>query len=432
MNHEFKKLREFVDHMNSTNQTTHKLNVLRKWSSDAFIMKVLYATYNPFYQYHITPETCEKFYTTDLGHDKLYASIWQLLADLRDRNITGHDAIQSVNNFVFQYEEYKDLIYKIIGKDLEIRAGETLINKVTPGFIPSFDVALATDFEKVNPDVSDGTWFSSRKMDGVRCLAVINENGKCSLWSRQGKEFETLNNVIKDIQSLGLVNTVLDGEICMVDKNGLDDFSGIMKEIRKKDHTIQNPRFLMFDCLTMDEFKNKVGNTSLYNRLSTLNTLIPVGKYPTLSVLKQTLIETSEQLNNLLEDADSKGWEGLILRKNVGYEGKRGKNMLKCKTFKDAEYVVNSIETGPFRVIENGVETTIELMTNINITHKGNKVSVGSGWSLDERKHYYNHPNDIVGKVVTVKYFQESINKNGEYSLRFPTKKFVHGSKRTM
>jgi DNA ligase-1 len=151
----------------------------------------------------------------------------------------------------------------------------------------------------------------------------------------------------------------------------------------------------------------------------------------TLAELQQIKIESTEHLQSLLDMADKNNWEGLIVRRNVVYEGKRGKNMLKCKTFKDAEYVVLDTEVGPFRVIEDGCEKTIDVMSNIIIEHKGNRVSVGSGWSLSQRVHYYNNPNDIIGKIVTVKYFQESVNKSGEYSLRFPTLKIVHGISRT-
>ena len=35
-----------------------------------------------------------------------------------------------------------------------------------------------------------------------------------------------------------------------------------------------------------------------------------------------------------------RGWEGFMLRKNVGYEGKRSKNLVKVKKFHDAEYEV--------------------------------------------------------------------------------------------
>jgi ATP-dependent DNA ligase len=42
---------------------------------------------------------------------------------------------------------------------------------------------------------------------------------------------------------------VFDGEVCIVDENGVEDFQGIMKEIKRKDHTIKNPKYKVFDYL---------------------------------------------------------------------------------------------------------------------------------------------------------------------------------------
>ena len=38
----------------------------------------------------------------------------------------------------------------------------------------------------------------------------------------------------------------------------------------------------------------------------------------------------------------------------------------------------------------------------------------------------YNNPKDIVGKEITVQYFEESQDKTGKYSLRFPVCKTVY------
>ena len=46
-------------------------------------------------------------------------------------------------------------------------------------------------------------WYASRKLDGVRCLAVVNYEGECTLYSRMGKELTTLNKV-KEAQ-LGVI-----------------------------------------------------------------------------------------------------------------------------------------------------------------------------------------------------------------------------------
>ena len=38
----------------------------------------------------------------------------------------------------------------------------------------------------------------------------------------------------------------------------------------------------------------------------------------------------------------------------------------------------------------------------------------------------------IVGKTITVQYFEETANDKGGISLRFPTVKVVHGEKREL
>lgn len=428
---EFRDLQNLVTELNSTNSTNAKKEILLKHKSNQFIKAVLYYTYNPFMQYYVTPENLDKLYNDNLGAVKHYDDLFSLLQALYQRDITGHLAINSVNDFVYRYEPYKDLIYKIIGKDLEIRMGDTLINKVIPNLIPTFDVALATDIEDVPVDFDHPyEWYASRKLDGVRCLAMIDNNGEVNLRSRQGNEFETLDKIKDEIKSLGLTNAVLDGEICLMDANGNEDFQGIMKQIRRKNHTIANPKYIIFDLLTLNEFLDKKAASKYVERYTVLQNLIPKSKH--LSVIQQTRILGNTHFNSLMGEADAKGWEGLILRKNVGYEGKRSKNMLKCKSFKDAEYEVIDIEVGPFRMIENGLEVTKEVLSNVIIEHKGNQVSVGSGFSIEEREYFKNNPSEILNKTITVKYFQETQNQSGNWSLRFPTVKCIHGFKRTV
>ncbi len=69
-------------------------------------------------------------------------------------------------------------------------------------------------------------------------------------------------------------------------------------------------------------------------------------------------------------------------------------------------------------------------MAKVYIEHKGNEVGVGSGFSLDERKKFHENPDLIVGKTITVQYFEETQDANGKLSLRFPTVKIIHGERR--
>jgi len=56
----------------------------------------------------------------------------------------------------------------------------------------------------------------------------------------KAKLFNTLSVVEQEIKSLGLTNVVFDGEICMVDSEGNESFQDVMKEIRRKNHTMKN------------------------------------------------------------------------------------------------------------------------------------------------------------------------------------------------
>ena len=107
---DFKILRQMVDELNSTNSTNDKKDILSKYKDNEFLKKVLYYTYNPTFQYYVTPENLEKNYEDDLGSLYPFIDLFEMLDILRKREVTGHKAINSVNDFCFKNEDYKDLI----------------------------------------------------------------------------------------------------------------------------------------------------------------------------------------------------------------------------------------------------------------------------------------------------------------------------------
>jgi hypothetical protein len=104
--------------------------------------------------------------------------------------------------------------------------------------------------------------------------------------------------------------------------------------------------------------------------------------------------------------------------------------ILKVKKFYDAEYIVEGVENSTHRVIEDGREVEEEMLGNIFITHKGNQVRVGSGFSIEQRRQFYKNPSQIIGKTITVQYFEETHNQHGGTSLRFPTIKAIYETER--
>lgn len=430
-----KDLQEMVNELNTTNSTNEKKEILKKYPE---CKQMLRWVYNPYTKFWVTSKILKK--RQDLVSDEIYKNIEILLYVLNKRQITGHNAISTVNAFINANEEYKDLIYSIIDKNLKTRTDAKLINSIYPDLIPTFDCALANKYEDYahKIDFKKEDYYASCKLDGCRNLAIPmdNENWKCM--SRQGKEFETLDNVISDLKKLNLgFTSVFDGEICIIDKNGKEQFDGIMKEIRKKDHQITRPKYKIFDILQKSDFdraKSKETFSERQAKLILVKERIKELEIETLEVVEQAKIESEKHLMDMMDYAMSQKWEGLIVRKDTSYKGKRSNDLLKVKKMHDAEYVVDSVEIGPFRVIskETGLEIEEEMMTRLNITHKGNKVGVGSGFTLDERRAILANPSTVIGKIMCVKYFEETINKEGLPSLRFPIKKVIYEGDRNV
>ena len=414
---------EFIKAMRATSSSTEKVQIIKDASSD--VHRLLEYTYNPFKQYHVTSKTCKK--RSDLINEESDSPLYELLDKLTNREITGHDAVRCLNSFAAN--KYDPIIYKIIDKDLGIRAGAKIINKAVPGLIPTFSVALAKEYDD-NCDWVNDNWYASRKLDGVRCLAVVNYEGECTLYSRMGKELTTLNKVKEAIEATGIINTVFDGEICLIDENGDEDFQGIMKQLRRKDHQIENPAYMIFDMIHKPNFDAQKGGPILSQRLGALRGFL-TGRYITTDILRYTeqfQITDGRHFDKWGQIATDNKWEGFMVRKDVGYEGKRTKNLLKVKKFYDAEYKVIDFDVDDHEVVRDGKSETIKMLSQVWIEHKGFKVKVGSGWSQDQRLKYMD--GSIVGKIITVQYFEETKNDKGGISLRFPTVKIVHGDKR--
>jgi len=418
-------LKHFVDSMKETTSSNVKKEIIETYSEMPFVRKCLRYTLDPFKMYYVTSKNCKKIGTSSNYSD--YNDVFDLLDDLDNRKITGHNAISAVNSFCNDGKEpfVKDLVYSMIDKNLQIRANAKLINKVIPNLIPTFEIALANSYDPKHLDLEDNTWLASRKLDGVRCIAICNSVGNVKLHSRAGKEFDTLAKVKRELIYAMKPNTVWDGEICILDKDGNESFQGIMKEIRRKDHTIPNPTFLVFDTLTLEEFNSGTSTRKLSERQ--LNTL---KGFDTLQALEMTKVDSFEQIQSMADEAEDLGYEGIMVRKDTIYKGKRSNDILKVKKMHDAEYEIMGYDFADHRIIENGKEETQRLLSQIYIEHKGNRVGVGSGFSKAERKYYNVNFEELKGKIATIQYFEETLNDEGNYSLRFPVVKHIYTGSR--
>jgi DNA ligase-1 len=419
---------DMVCDLRDHNSTNDKIEILKKWFNDhKYLEDYLRTIYDDCIVFNITSKIIKKKKDLRTATD---LDLWELLNVAATRKVTGHDLIGMFNTYLENKPEHiKELIYYIIDKDLRCSCGTTLVNKALSVPIPVFKVALANKYD--NKYINDWTdWRSSHKLDGCRCL-VIKKGNSVSYMSRTGKPFLTLDNLTDDVMSLSDVESdsfVLDCEVCVLDENGDEDFQGIMQEIKRKNHSIENPVLKVFDVLTVYEFESKTSTCDLDTRLKRFDGF---NKCDNIQKLDQITILDDDHFNELYDMSVNKGWEGLILRKNTTYKGKRSNDILKVKKMSDDEFTFIDVEFGVKKIMDDkGVKVDRQVLAAGIIDYKGYRCGVGSGWSDDQRIYYYDNPNELIGKVATIQYFEETKNKDGTLSLRFPVVKHIFDDER--
>jgi DNA ligase 1 len=457
---------EFLSEIKSYNGQNLKVAALTKYIGNQNVKDILALTYNSMVTFGCNSKSCIKH---KIVGNELYG-MDTLFEKLINRELSGHAALEAVNRFA-KHCENEEIFFQILDRDLKIGLGTTLINKVSPNLIPKFDVALAARYDKMKgknvPNFEKDEWVQQAKSDGTRCVTIV-KNFKATTWARSGKEYTTLGKVIEVIESYARATNqpdfVIDGEMCIIDpKTKINDFNAVMKLIKKKDHTMENPTYTVFDFLTLDGFINRTESSTYSERLESLHSFVEESNSPMIEIIRiEGRVKSDEDLMARLDEVDKRGEEGLIIRKaNAPYEGKRTNDLLKLKKFADAEYIVTGQEFDKIQYREIHVDGLVfvgkdgmtkdqikrstsvpqecVMLTRVNIEHKGNKVGVGSGFSQNQRvavaiQNGYEFPSkyenvtpfDIIGKEITVAYFELSKNSKGEESLRFPTCKHVY------
>lgn len=412
---------------------------------NAAIDQIVADAMDPSITYGVTSKDVKVLGTTDDPQyltAEGYAGFRNILNALAKRELTGNRAVDAVSEYVSKFTAVgREMLLQVLDRDLKMGISWKTWRAEVLGISEKFEVALAQHLEKVkgvNP--VNGTYYASRKCDGVRCVAIVDlDEGTVEFRSRQNKEFTTLENLKPGVSRFCAPLSgkwVLDGELCKVDANGDEDFQSMMKEIRRKDYMIEDCCYQVFDILTYDEFcegKSKEILSVRFKRLAELAMEYAALPHDRCYVkpLKQELLHSQDDFDRWSGYVSEGNWEGFMLRKNTYYQSGRTKDLLKVKKFFDAEYTVEGVECGSMTTALPGQgNVTFEGVTRLLITHKGTRVGVGAGLSREQRIAWMNDPKLIVGKVITVKYFEETTNADGNTSLRFPTLKVVHGAER--
>ena len=318
----------------------------------------------------------------------------------------------------------KDIFKKIVCKNLPIGIDAKTINKCFPSLIPTFDVCLCDKYYD-RPELVDGKreFSISTKIDGCRCIA-IKEKGIVRLVSRQGKLWLGCREIEKAIQELPMDNFVLDGEITIKDfmkYPSKEVYKMTTKIISTKDEIKEGVCLNVFDYVPLKDWNEKNCDLRYSSRQILLQDLLKYNNSDALNRVEDIYVgndpaKIEEFMKGIVRTDD---WEGLVIKfTDSKYEWKRSKNWLKVKAFEEMDLIVKDVEEGT-NSNQNRLGALICEIEHPKLGHI--EAKVGSGYSEDERIRFWEMKNELIGRTISVQYFEQTENTSTHIkSLRFP------------
>jgi hypothetical protein len=153
------RLSELVTTLNKSNSSSEKTKALSEFADCKRLLVYIYDTNR--YQYGVTADNIRKLYNSS-AIDSILATesfhndtLESLLDDLNNRSVTGHRAIAAIKKFISENSEFSKLILDVIDRNIQVRIGPPIINKVFPGLISEFNISLGYALSDVDPERQD-------------------------------------------------------------------------------------------------------------------------------------------------------------------------------------------------------------------------------------------------------------------------------------
>jgi DNA ligase-1 len=275
-----------------------------------------------------------------------------------------------------------------------------------PGIAFEPMLAAKYDFDKNQLAKWPAIYFQP-KIDGVRCLISNQPNGisKSSRKNRVYPHLKHLDSECKLLLSVLPPGTLLDGELYNHEME-FEEITSIVRRtvnVRADEYKIQ---YWLFDLVTGGNFEERY--VMLYNAYNSIKDKI---KY--LILVPNYQLDSKDQILPTLDAFMNIGYEGLVLRKTgpkTDYIMGRTSNLLKVKRFETSEGYVIAVTKGTGT--ENDCADFILYDPKLKI-----QFDIRPGGSFEQRRYWLQHPEVVLNKLYTYKYFSKGING----APRFPT-----------
>ena len=418
-------LNEFFNDLAANSSRNYKIDQLMAHAHDTTLREVVRLALDPFTQFYQRKIPEYTFVGEDSEHQTSLEMALQNLYYLSSREVTGNAAIAHLRAILSGLNpDDAKVIERIIQKDLKCGVQVSTANAVWTGLVSEYPVMLCSQFDQKLVDKIKYPAIVQTKMDGMRFNAIVRE-GKVEYRSRNGKEIQLLGNLDEDFLAMaGGVDCVFDGELLVNDKGVVLDRqtgNGILNKANKgtiSDLEARKVRATVWDVIPYIMFTTGECATPYGTRISSLNMLVEKHKPKKVSVVQSWEVENYDTAKALFEELLQRGEEGIILKDKSGvWEDKRAKHQIKFKGELECDLEILAVEEGTGKYVGKlgAVVCGSRLKDGKRLT-----VSVGSGFNDDHRTNLWNIRDQLVGKIVAVKYNMRIQNKLGEESLFLP------------
>lgn len=243
------------------------------------------------------------------------------------------------------------------------------------------------------------------KLDGHRCVAVVDKKGKVTLWTRTRKPITSVPHIIERLEYVvskvpKLIGAVLDGELYNHDLK--ENFEKITSAVRKEKTSLEAVRiqYHIYDIMAPECFRTR------YSRLAEI---VLLGG-SVLELVNTKFANSAEEAAMYFTLFTKLGYEGSMVRLlGIPYENKRSHQLLKVKKFLDEEFEIVGMEEGRGKLQGHAGAFVCK-------TRDSKIFRAKMSGETSKLKEYWEKRDDYVGQILTVQ-FQ---GKTGEGLPRFP------------
>lgn len=343
-----------------------------------------------------------------IGQEYPFADILDIITYIENNNSGKNETVETLKWLESQLttEKEKNLLYYLATRDVQIGLSQQSIQKIY-GILNKFEIMLGSKRDdKLN---LQKPFILTEKLDGIN-LTVINDD-TVKMYTRNGKEVSNLTQLEKEYKTLP--KGVYCGEVLYSGR--IEDRNELYRSTVSEIHTDKEDKQVihnLFDYVTLDDWNKKKTTTTYLESFRFLNSII-TDQTPHITVVKEVFRGTCdlEKLDEMLSEAKNKDWEGLMLRyTDSQYEWKRSKSLIKLKSMYNLD----------LRITGYGEHKNGNKLGQFSVNYYGETVWVGSGYKDEERVEFWKNRQNMVGKIIEIQYMEETQNKDGKKSLRFP------------